>query len=84
MIIPTRSLQVSSLSAPLFYLLPEKLQCCNIVVYFALFILFLVFYSCKLGKKLKIKNITLKPSPTFLLYHQIKKEENSIIYIELL
>ena len=48
MIRPTRSylhdLQVPFLSAPLFHLPPEKLQYCNIIAYFSLLILFLVYY----------------------------------------
>ena len=37
-------LHVSFLSAPLFYLLPEKLQYCDIIVSFILFILLLVYF----------------------------------------
>ena len=48
MIRPTQTylhdLQVPSLSAPLFHLPAEKLQYCNIIAYFNLLILFLVYY----------------------------------------
>ena len=60
MIRPTRSylhdLQVPFLSAPLFHLPPEKLQYCNIIAYFSLLILFLVYYCRDVtwGKKRKI------------------------------
>ena len=51
MIRPTRS----SLSAPLVYLDPEKLQYCNIIEYFVLFILFLVHF-CRVVTWKKNKN----------------------------
>ena len=52
MIRPTRYLQAPSLSAPLFYFLPENLQYCNIIVYSILFI-FCLYLRCNLGKNLK-------------------------------
>ena len=44
----------------LIYLLPEKLQCCNIIIYRILFILFL---ACKLRKKIKNKKMKKQTVP---------------------
>ena len=41
----SQGLDVLFLSAPLFYILPEKLQYCNIIVYFIFFILFLDYFA---------------------------------------
>ena len=61
MIRPTRSylhdLQVPFLSAPLFHLPPEKLQYCNIIAYFSLLILFLVYYCRDVTWEKKEKSI---------------------------
>ena len=49
------------------------------ILCFAYIISCLFFTVVTLGKKIKDKeNIILKPSPTFLLYHRIKKEEHSM------
>ena len=44
----TQTSQVPSLSASLFYLLPEKLQVCNIIVYFVYFVYFVYIIACLL------------------------------------
>ena len=68
MIRPARSSASSVLSAPLFYLFPEKKnQYCNIIVFFLLFILFFVYF-CRIVTLEKNSNKTIKQLSAFLCH----------------